>query len=239
MASTIQRPLAALYSLPDNYPGSQTSVTAPDDQVAVLMDSITTGEPEIFFPRVNIAQSQDQMDESPVIKDIVGNSSDHECAMSWIEEAHIPMMPCSTGGAMELNTILQEDPQTHDEDERLADPNLVPSSPPSPSQLCTSPDRSTTQEEIANEPYQCSFCRLSFAQPQGLTRHSKDTHTPKNGCEFCMDFAWSPGRRYIYRKHLEKEHSGLVSPSVSAIPIRRRRRQLKHCQKPIARTSAG
>ena len=94
--------------------------------------------------------------------------------------------------------------------------------PPSPPQSCMTPD-GTSVEESAEKLYECSFCCVSFAQPQGLTRHSRDIHSPKRGCEFCVKFTWSLGRTYIYRRHLQEEHPGFVSESVSATPIRRRR----------------
>jgi hypothetical protein len=85
------------------------------------------------------------------------------------------------------------------------------------------PDRGTSVEESGEKLYECSFCRVSFAQPQGLRRHSKDIHSPKKRCEVCVKFTWSQGRSYVYRKHLEDEHPGFVSQSVRATPIRRRR----------------
>ncbi len=79
-------------------------------------------------------------------------------------------------------------------------------------------------EKMAKEPYQCSSCCVSFSQRQGLTRHNKDKHEPKERCSFCVEFTWSQGRRYVYRKHLREEHPDVVMPSVSATPAIARRR---------------
>ena len=89
------------------------------------------------------------------------------------------------------------------------------------------PDRGTWVEEMAKKPYQCGFCSLSFSQRQGLTRHSKDKHSPRIQCEFCEKFTWSQGRLYLYRYHLEEEHPGIVSPSVGVFSMNRRRRGVK------------
>ena len=191
---------------------------------------------------------------------VAGNRRDHEFPMP---EAHAPMMSfggtpllddyycspmCPTSDANMLNVRLQEANETtqrhgqgaplgrhrhHNATGKKVDMDLLAVSASTPSQLCTTLDRNTGIEEMAEKPYQCRFCRVTFAQRQGLTRHSKDRHSPKNRCDFCVEFTWSQGRRYIYRKHLQEEHPGFVSPSVGANPIRRRRVELKgqHCRK--------
>ncbi|KAI9464599.1 hypothetical protein BJY52DRAFT_830825 [Lactarius psammicola] len=53
--------------------------------------------------------------------------------------------------------------------------------------------------------YFCHYCDARYVNQQGLNRHIKDKHTPQNQCPFC-NFVWSPGRRYLFRRHLESEH---------------------------------
>ncbi|KAF8265612.1 hypothetical protein EI94DRAFT_1787378, partial [Lactarius quietus] len=112
VASAIQRPFVAQYSLSDIF--SQARVKAADDQLAVQVVPVAARAPNFLFPSVNtdIPQSQDQMDESRAITDVVvGNSDDHECAITWTEEAHIPMMPFSSSSATRVNTMHREAPQ--------------------------------------------------------------------------------------------------------------------------------
>src|SRR5258708_40214149 len=76
---------------------------------------------------------------------------------------------------------------------QAADLNLVVSSQGSPSQLCMRQDRGMRVEKMAKKLYRCSSCAVGFAQRQGLTRHSKDKHSPKNRCDFCVDFTSPQG----------------------------------------------
>lgn len=238
-----QRPLAPLYSLPDIFPEPQTRVKAPGDQFEVQGDYMVSRAPKILYAQVNThtPQPQDQTNESQAITIVVAKSSASDRERAMAEDVHTPMISCdgiplshdcscsptcSTSGDKVLNAIPQEankSSQRHSQGEPLVDLDLVLSSTISLSQLFTTQDRSTGLEEMAEKPYQCRFCRVSFAQRQGLTRHSKDMHSPKNRCDFCVKFTWPQGRRYVYRKHLQEEHPGFVSPSVGANPIRRRR----------------
>ncbi|KAH8976774.1 hypothetical protein EDB92DRAFT_1108538 [Lactarius akahatsu] len=139
--------------------------------------------------------------------DIIADSNDHEHLMTLAEEA-LSMTPF---GAMP-----QEALRTHNEGN-----HLVISAPEPPSQLCT--QRGTEVENTTKKLYECSFCNLKFAQRQGLKRHKKDKHEPKQGCSFCAQFTWSQGRRYVYRRHLQEEHPGVVLPSLDAALVARRR----------------
>ncbi|KAH9024142.1 hypothetical protein EDB85DRAFT_280513 [Lactarius pseudohatsudake] len=57
--------------------------------------------------------------------------------------------------------------------------------------------------------FSCHACDLSFVQRQGLNRHNRDKHRPRNICPHCGVFKWSPARRYLFTKHFERDHSGV------------------------------
>ena len=59
---------------------------------------------------------------------------------------------------------------------------------------------------VPKQRYVCNICSKHFAHPQGRARHIKDKHMPQNTCSFCSVFKWSPGRKYLYRRHLRKSH---------------------------------
>ncbi|KAI9436330.1 hypothetical protein H4582DRAFT_469212 [Lactarius indigo] len=173
--------------------------------------------------------------ESRVITDVVSNSSDHRRYKT--EETQIPMMPfgsklecsypptsfkCSTSGSRRPRMKYQEASRAspiHKEGEHLVDSALD-----LPSQSCTPQDGGMRVETMAKKQYQCSSCWVIFAQRQGLSRHRKDKHEPKNQCGFCTVFTWSKGRHYNYQRHLREKHPEAVqSLSVSATPTTRRR----------------
>ncbi|KAH9170767.1 hypothetical protein EDB89DRAFT_1233835 [Lactarius sanguifluus] len=56
----------------------------------------------------------------------------------------------------------------------------------------------------------CPICGISFSQRQGLNRHNRDKHTPRNICHLCGTYEWSPGRRYMFLRHLERHHPKAV-----------------------------
>ncbi|KAI9454318.1 hypothetical protein BJY52DRAFT_1285172, partial [Lactarius psammicola] len=173
------------------------------------------------------------------VTDVIANSSDHLRSMT--QETKIPVMlfggrpflddsscsptpfKCSTSDDTRLHTMPQEANQvlrTYNEGKHLVPLDQVASAPVPDSKLCAPPDRGARVEKmIKKKPYQCGYCCIGFAQRQGLTRHKKDKHKNKIWCEFCAEFAWPQGRRYVYHKHLQKKHPGVVSPSVSATPI--------------------
>lgn len=206
-----QSPYSLLYATP--IPGPQTRVQVPEKQFVKNVDSMTYRALRNPVPCFDIHTSQ------------FPGWTDHGRKMS--EGANIPMMPlsdvssctptCSTSGA----SVPQEG---NGMSRRKSECEHLASALGFPSQLFMIQDRGTMVEEMAEKPYQCSICRLSFSQRQGLTRHNKDTHLPKKRCAFCTNFAWSQGRRYIYRKHLEEEHPDFVLPSARATPIRHKRR---------------
>ncbi|KAH9031445.1 hypothetical protein EDB83DRAFT_2652476 [Lactarius deliciosus] len=164
-------------------------------------------------PEGNSFLTNDQMtNDCLAFTDIIADSNDHEHLMTLAEEA-LWMMPF---GAMP-----QEALRTHNEGNHLADLDLGISASEPPSQLCT--QRGTKAENTTKKLYECSSCKLKFAQRQGLKRHNKDKHEPKQGCSFCAQFTWSQGRRYVYRRHLQKEHPDVVLPSLNAALVARRR----------------
>jgi hypothetical protein len=52
-------------------------------------------------------------------------------------------------------------------------------------------------------PYSCNICRKVYAQPQGVTRHLRETHRTSI-CTYCGDFEW--GRPYRFKEHLKRRH---------------------------------
>ncbi|KAI9433808.1 hypothetical protein H4582DRAFT_1982673, partial [Lactarius indigo] len=233
--SAHQRPFMVLWSLSDVFPGPQTRVGVSDAQFAVQVDSMAGGAQR----KRNFARDTNQIDdhilnESLVITDVVANSSAAERY-----KTEIPMMPfggkllpdncsylpapfrCSTSGSKRLRTKYQEADRaepTHDKGG-----HLVASVPAPCLKSCTPQDRGMRVEKMAKGQYQCSSCGVIFAQRQGLSRHRKDKHEPKNQCGFCKDFTWSKGRYYMYQRHLREEHPDAVqSPSVSVTLIARR-----------------
>ncbi|KAH9171136.1 hypothetical protein EDB89DRAFT_2071044 [Lactarius sanguifluus] len=56
----------------------------------------------------------------------------------------------------------------------------------------------------------CPICGIGFSQRQGLNRHNRDKHTPRNTCHLCGTYEWSPGRRYMFLRHLERHHPEAV-----------------------------
>lgn len=54
--------------------------------------------------------------------------------------------------------------------------------------------------------YSCHTCNANFVQRQGFNRHNRDKHEPRNICPHCRVFTWSPGRNYLFTKHLEIDH---------------------------------
>ncbi|KAF8268185.1 hypothetical protein EI94DRAFT_1204762 [Lactarius quietus] len=178
----------------------------------------------------DIPQSHVQMTNgSRDISDSIFNWSDRKHSMT--EEVQIPMMlfdaklfpdkcsyTSSSSGAMSLHTMPEEA-------NRASQPlsegeQLVASATKPPSQSCEPEDGGTTAKKL----YQCSSesCSARFSQRQGLMRHSKDKHSPKKRCDFCMEFTWSEGRRYVYQRHVQRKHPGVESP-VSTTPSVRRR----------------
>jgi len=61
--------------------------------------------------------------------------------------------------------------------------------------------------------YRCEECDTGFSQGQALGRHLKDVHNPRQLCPLC-DFKFSPGRKYILRKHFEAKHRGVALPDL-------------------------
>jgi hypothetical protein len=68
--------------------------------------------------------------------------------------------------------------------------------------------------------FSCDMCDKDYAQPQGLTRHRRETHKPSL-CRHCGVFQW--GRPYVLKEHLEKWHPG-VNPDAELEEIKRNSR---------------
>ncbi|KAN0141091.1 hypothetical protein V8E53_000847 [Lactarius tabidus] len=233
LTNELQRPFNDPCSLSDHFSGPHTQGEVPD-VFTVEVNSIPVDDsaPGFDFSRfdTDTPQSHDQtVNESRAITNTVTKSSD--CQQS-IPDTRFPIMPfhakpfpddcscsqlafnCLIRGATRGPSTLQDEnqvPQAHGEDE-----HLVTFVPKPPSQLCSTPrDQGTSIEKMAKEMHQCSSCCVSFSQSQGLTRHNKDKHEPKKRCDFCEEFTWPRGRRYVYRRHLLEVHPDeVVSPSM-------------------------
>ncbi|KAH9171139.1 hypothetical protein EDB89DRAFT_1973124 [Lactarius sanguifluus] len=57
--------------------------------------------------------------------------------------------------------------------------------------------------------FSCRVCDVGFVQRQGLNRHNRDKHQPRNICPHCGVFTWSPARHYLFTKHFERDHPGV------------------------------
>ena len=82
------------------------------------------------------------------------------------------------------------------------------------------PSRSSRQADAHGSPtrrYSCDMCDKHYAQPQGLSRHQRETHSPRL-CRHCGVFEW--GRPYVLKEHLEKWHPG-VNPDAELEEIKR------------------
>jgi hypothetical protein len=73
-----------------------------------------------------------------------------------------------------------------------------------------SPLRSDWKRGAPSGRYRCT-CGRDYAQPQGLTRHRRETHDACI-CMYCGAFAWA--RPYRFRQHLKREHPG-IDPDVA------------------------
>jgi len=80
-------------------------------------------------------------------------------------------------------------------------PGKVKGPAPPPSR---SPRRPTGARGARNGPYLCDVCDKPYTQRQGVGRHRRETHDARS-CNHCDTFKW--GRPYLYKKHLQKEHS--------------------------------
>ncbi|KAI9433806.1 hypothetical protein H4582DRAFT_2060498 [Lactarius indigo] len=198
------------------------------------VDSMANGAQRNARFDSDTSQTDDQTpNESRVVTDVISNLSDHRRYKT--EETQILMMPfgaklecsyhptsfkCSTSGSRRPSMKYKEASRAspiHKEGEHLgyairqaADLDLVASALDLPSQSCTPQDGGMRVEKMAKKQYQCSSCRAIFSQRQGLSRHRKDKHEPKNRCGFCTVFTWSKGRNYNYQRHLREEHPEAV-----------------------------
>jgi hypothetical protein len=73
-----------------------------------------------------------------------------------------------------------------------------------------SPLRSNWKRGAPPGRYRCT-CGRDYAQPQGLTRHRRETHEAYM-CMYCGAFAWA--RPYRFREHVKRKHPG-VDPDVA------------------------
>jgi hypothetical protein len=64
--------------------------------------------------------------------------------------------------------------------------------------------------------YSCDQCGKKYTQPQGLSRHHRETHSPSL-CRRCGVFEW--GRPYVLKEHLKRCHPG-VNPDVELKKIK-------------------
>ena len=64
--------------------------------------------------------------------------------------------------------------------------------------------------DAMSETFWCHICGVGFVQKQGLNRHNRDKHIPRNICPLCERYEWSSGRRYLFLRHLERHHPEAV-----------------------------
>ena len=109
-------------------------------------------------------------------------------------------------------------------------------------QVAVSSDRDAKAEEPARKLYKCCSCGAEFSQSQGLSRHNKDKHEPRNPCRFCASFTWSQGRLYSYKKHLQDKHPGVATHRVQVTTMhvhKKRRRSWDVVAKSTSHKPAG
>lgn len=245
-ANELRRPFMNLSSLPGTFSRPHAQDKVPDGHFAMEVNSVPADDWPlgVTFPRFDTETPQfhyRMMNESQAITDkitdTVNKSSDRQHS---IIDAQFPIMPfyakpfpndfsssppsskCSISGSTRGPSMFQEEnqaPRTHNEDEHLV--NFVPNPP----LQCTPRYRGTSEEETAKEMHQCSSCCVTFSQRQGLLRHNKDKHEAKKRCDFCEEFTWPRGRRYVYQRHIQEVHRGAVSPSMRATPMARKKRR--------------
>jgi len=111
---------------------------------------------------------------------------EHTTVLPAVRNFHIP-------GLVSIHGPLQEAVQSSTTSRRLS------GHPVQVYPLSLSPERSL-----------CSLCGARFATRQGLNRHIRDMHSPRRVCPLCGVFEWSPGRRYLFTRHLKRSHPQVV-----------------------------
>jgi hypothetical protein len=77
----------------------------------------------------------------------------------------------------------------------------------------TTPLLALSQYTLAGDTHRkfwCRVCDVGFVQRQGLSRHERDQHGPRNICHLCKTYEWSPARKYLFTKHLKRHHPEAV-----------------------------
>jgi hypothetical protein len=69
--------------------------------------------------------------------------------------------------------------------------------------------------------YLCGVCGGKFAQVQGVKRHHREKHEPRQ-CPHCHAFRW--GRLYLFKKHLKMKHPE-IDPELATSSVTRRNRR--------------
>lgn len=64
--------------------------------------------------------------------------------------------------------------------------------------------------------FSCNICGKVYAQPQGVTRHHRETHQVSK-CMYCGVFKW--GRPYQLRKHLKEKHPNVDPGNMPGRPM--------------------
>ncbi|KAH9031180.1 hypothetical protein EDB84DRAFT_176338 [Lactarius hengduanensis] len=92
-------------------------------------------------------------------------------------------------------------------------------------QVAVSRGRDTRVEKTAKKLYKCRPCDTEFSQSQGLSRHNRDKHEPRNPCRFCESFTWPRGRLYSYTKHLQNKHPGVATQHAQVTAMHKRKKR--------------
>jgi hypothetical protein len=91
-------------------------------------------------------------------------------------------------------------------------PTCRPAIPASHHVIGASPIASSqvTPADDTHRKFWCRICDLGFVQRQGLNRHEREKHGPRNICHLCNTYEWSPARNYLFTKHLRRYHPEAV-----------------------------
>ena len=84
--------------------------------------------------------------------------------------------------------------------------------PQHPTTVAITPPPRRVSAHRKSKKYWCHTCDTGFTQKQGFNRHNKDKHSQQNPCPYCSDFKSSPGRKYLFKMHLETKHPGAAPP---------------------------
>ena len=104
------------------------------------------------------------------------------------------------------------DPYSTRDEAALSKFPLERQGPQLPTTVAITPPPRRVSAYRKSKKYWCHICGTGFTQKQGFNRHNKDKHSQQNPCPYCSDFKSSPGRKYLFKMHLETKHPGAAPP---------------------------